>query len=37
MLKINCELPKCMLEDNNELNEYDFVLFHLYIKDAEYR
>ena len=29
MIQINSELPNCMLDLNNQLNEYDFVLFHL--------
>ena len=37
MIKINSELPICMLDRNNDLNEYDFVLFHLYISNKEYR
>lgn len=36
MIKINSELPLCMLEDNI-INEYDFVLFHLYISNDKYR
>lgn len=36
-MKINSELPNCMLSKNNELNEYDFVLFHLYITNDIYR
>lgn len=31
------ELPRCMMLLNNDLNEYDFVLFHMYEKDEEYR
>lgn len=37
MIKINSELPLCMLSKNNELNEYDFVLFHLYKTNESYR
>lgn len=37
MIKINSELPLCMLNANNELNEYDFVLFHLYKSNDKYR
>ena len=37
MIKINSELPNCMLEENLTLNEYDFVLFHLYESDERYR
>lgn len=33
----NSELPNCLLKHNNELNDYDFVLFHLYISDHKYR
>ena len=34
---INSELPLCMLNENNALNEYDFVLFHLYDSNEDYR
>ncbi len=34
----NHELPVCMLTDYNlKYNDYDFVLYHLFIKDKEYR
>jgi hypothetical protein len=36
-IKINCELPNQMLKMNAHLNDYDFVLFHLYSADKEYR
>lgn len=36
-MKINSELPLSLLNENNELNEYDFVLFHLYQSNREYR
>lgn len=36
-MKINCELPNALLEYNNDLNEYDFVLFHLYKSNSLYR
>ena len=36
-IKINCELPLYLLDKNNELNEYDFVLFHLYQSNQKYR
>ena len=36
-MKINSELPLTMLQENLRLNEYDFVLFHLYIQYPEYR
>lgn len=36
-MKINCELPKCLLLKNSELNEMDFILFHLMHKDEDYR
>ena len=26
---INSELPLCLLDKNEEINEFDFVLFHL--------
>lgn len=34
---INSELPLTMLDRNVELNQYDFVLFHLYKEYPEYR
>lgn len=34
---INSELPLTMLKENKSLNEYDFVLFHLYQQYPEYR
>lgn len=34
---INSELPVQMLNENNNLNEYDFVLFHLYKELPLYR
>ena len=37
MIKINSEIPLCLLDKNNELNEYDFVLFHLYKTNQKYR
>lgn len=36
-ININSELPLTMLSRNLELNEYDFVLFHLYKEWPEYR
>ena len=36
-IKINSELPLTMLDRNVELNEYDFVLFHLYKAFPAYR
>ena len=33
----NCELPNTLLKYNIELNDYDFVLFHLLKDNAEYR
>ena len=36
-MKINSELPLTMLQENLRLNEYDFVLFHLYKQYPEYR
>ena len=32
-----CELPLCMLSENLSLNDYDFVLFHLYRKYPDYK
>ena len=37
MIRINSELPNCMLKHNNALNEYDFVLFHLYSTNKKYK
>lgn len=37
MIKINSELPLCMLEKNETLNDFDFVLFHLYRRSPMYR
>ena len=38
MVKINSELPISLLADyNKELNDFDFVLFHLYRSDENYR
>lgn len=36
-MKTNCELPLCMLNENTILNEYDFVLFHLYTTNETYK
>ena len=36
-MKTNCELPNSMLRMNAYLNDYDFVLFHLYSVDKTYR
>lgn len=36
-VKINCELPLDLLPSNIWLNDYDFVLFHLYINNDEYK
>ena len=37
IIKTNCELPLCLMEKNNELNNYDFVLFHLYKENKQYK
>ena len=38
MININSELPITLLEKYNEsLNDYDFVLFHLYKSEPEYK
>ena len=37
MIKTNSELPLCMLHRNIDLNSYDFVLFHLYKENEQYR
>lgn len=37
-MKTNSELPVSLLKSHNEkLNDFDFVLFHLYVSDSEYR
>lgn len=36
MIKTNCELPLCMLQEANVLNDFDLVLFHLLKESAEY-
>lgn len=36
-MKINSELPLCLLNRNEELNEFDFVLYHLYSNCEEYK
>jgi hypothetical protein len=37
MIKTNCELPVPLLEQNTELNDFDFVLYHLLLKNKKYR
>lgn len=37
MIQISSELPKCLLDDEDNINDYDFVLYHTYLKDSEYR
>ena len=36
-MKISCELPNCLLNQNNEINDYDFILFHLFQNNKTYR
>ena len=36
MIKTNCEIPLCMYNHNYELNDYDFVLYHLYTRNKRY-
>lgn len=36
-IQTNCELPNSMLQMNCNLNDYDFVLYHLYATNATYR
>lgn len=36
-MKICCEIPKCLHDEEDIINDYDFVLFHQYITDPEYR
>ena len=33
----NCELPLCLMNEVNELNQFDLVLFHLVRDNASYR
>lgn len=35
-IETNCELPLCLMDKNNELNDYDFVLFHLFESNKQY-
>ena len=38
MIKTNSELPITLLNSHNEtLNDFDFVLLHLYVSDPGYR
>ena len=38
MIKINSELPITLLDKYNEkLNDFDFVLFHLYVSEPKYK
>jgi len=34
---VNSELPLCMLKDNDRINEYDFILYHLCLKYPSYK
>lgn len=34
---LNCELPAQLLFKSEELNDYDFVLYHLFVKNSTYR
>lgn len=34
---LNCELPMELLSKSEELNDYDFILYHLFVKDKDYR
>lgn len=36
-MNINSELPLDMLDENYGLNDYDFVLFHLYVSNPTYK
>lgn len=36
-IQTNCELPLCLMDKNEELNNYDFVLFHLFESNKTYR
>lgn len=36
-MKINSELPLCMLDENLRINDYDFVLYHLYAQNTQYK
>lgn len=37
MIQTSSELPKCLLSEEDDINDYDFVLYHTYLKDKEYR
>lgn len=34
---LNCELPAQLLFKSEDLNDYDFVLYHLFVKNSTYR
>lgn len=34
---LNSELPSRLLYASEELNDYDFILYHLFVKNSEYR
>lgn len=35
-MQINSELPLCMLDENDDLNQYDFILYHLIKSNSQY-
>ena len=37
MIKISHEVPRCLLEDSKQFNDYDYCLPHLLDEDEEYR
>jgi hypothetical protein len=37
MIKVNHEVPKCLLKDSTQFNDYEFCLPHLLDSDDEYR
>ena len=37
MIKVSHEVPRCLLEDSKQFNDYDYCLPHLLDEDEEYR
>jgi len=37
MIKVSHEVPRCLLEDSKQFNDYDYCLSHLLDEDEEYR
>ena len=37
MIKVSHEVPRCLLEDSKNFNDYDYCLPHLLDEDDQYR